>query len=480
MFDLSGVFGVERFRVWCQKVLPTVYDDSLSYMELLCKVLKVLEEYGNGSAEIAEQVVLLNGELEKVKEDIAQLTENGGKTDEQVGVIADAIVALGERMGAVERHVVSIAESVAGLNGMVGGKTAYLGEYVNMEDVPADAVIVGGNGTEEEPYNAFEAGGSKEHGGWVRVGSEVVPEDDFKKLEEVLGGERSVEKAVVADRIKTIDLSKYNDATSPIVFARALNGVVSTSYCIVLVYGSRYKTSSIYALKDAGNIVQLAGETGIDWFECVGQIINDEEPKDYTVYKCKKFRNEFPVITVLGYYGEWDFYDNNFDGSTFGSSCVTLKNVYLGRTYLSESNVDSIIGVGVALEGVSSQQLQNLKTFAVGETKLFNLKTFNTEENPNIYKSVTNLSYGFLSPGAYAVQCVVGDGSNLLYSGFILYDLTVDEWGGGSEGCCVLGGFINCMVQDHSTIILTLKVEDYNQLPEDLIDDPQIYFRRIF
>ena len=32
------------FRYWCQKVLPLVYDDSLSYMELLCKVVDYLNK----------------------------------------------------------------------------------------------------------------------------------------------------------------------------------------------------------------------------------------------------------------------------------------------------------------------------------------------------------------------------------------------------------------------------------------------------
>lgn len=32
------------FRFWCQKVLPLVYDDSLSYYELLCKVVKYLKD----------------------------------------------------------------------------------------------------------------------------------------------------------------------------------------------------------------------------------------------------------------------------------------------------------------------------------------------------------------------------------------------------------------------------------------------------
>ena len=33
---------IENFRFWCQKVIPLVYDDSLSYYELLCKVVDYL------------------------------------------------------------------------------------------------------------------------------------------------------------------------------------------------------------------------------------------------------------------------------------------------------------------------------------------------------------------------------------------------------------------------------------------------------
>ena len=40
MFDNQS--GLTPFRFWCQKVLPLVYDDSLSYYELLCKVVQYL------------------------------------------------------------------------------------------------------------------------------------------------------------------------------------------------------------------------------------------------------------------------------------------------------------------------------------------------------------------------------------------------------------------------------------------------------
>lgn len=47
------------FRYWCQKVLPLVYDDSLSYYELLCKVVNYLNE-------TIENVDLMGDDIQKL------------------------------------------------------------------------------------------------------------------------------------------------------------------------------------------------------------------------------------------------------------------------------------------------------------------------------------------------------------------------------------------------------------------------------
>lgn len=60
---------IQKMRFWCQKVLPLVYDDSLSYYETLCKFLQKLNEVidlYNNLQETFESYV--DAEISKLKE----------------------------------------------------------------------------------------------------------------------------------------------------------------------------------------------------------------------------------------------------------------------------------------------------------------------------------------------------------------------------------------------------------------------------
>lgn len=56
--ELGNYTDLKPFRYWCQKVLPAVYDDSLSYYELLCKVVdylnKTMEDVGTLHEDVEE------------------------------------------------------------------------------------------------------------------------------------------------------------------------------------------------------------------------------------------------------------------------------------------------------------------------------------------------------------------------------------------------------------------------------------------
>lgn len=58
---------LKHFRFWCYKVLPLVYDDSLSYYEVLCKVVKYINDLIDSDKEIIEDVEALKEDLKTVQ-----------------------------------------------------------------------------------------------------------------------------------------------------------------------------------------------------------------------------------------------------------------------------------------------------------------------------------------------------------------------------------------------------------------------------
>ena len=54
------------FRFWCYKVLPLVYDDSLSYYEVLCKVVEYINK-------LIEQDKIFGEELTNLQHDLAEV-----------------------------------------------------------------------------------------------------------------------------------------------------------------------------------------------------------------------------------------------------------------------------------------------------------------------------------------------------------------------------------------------------------------------
>ena len=58
---------VPAFRFWCCKVLPLVYDDSLSYYEVLCKVVEYINNLIKTDVDIIEDVDQLKSDLQEVQ-----------------------------------------------------------------------------------------------------------------------------------------------------------------------------------------------------------------------------------------------------------------------------------------------------------------------------------------------------------------------------------------------------------------------------
>lgn len=69
---------LKPFRFWCQKVLPLVYDDSLSYYELLCKVVDYVNHLNEDVTTLSSLVESLD--LDAIRQDAIDAAESVAET----------------------------------------------------------------------------------------------------------------------------------------------------------------------------------------------------------------------------------------------------------------------------------------------------------------------------------------------------------------------------------------------------------------
>lgn len=103
---------LETFKFWCQKVLPLVYEDSLSYYENLCKVIHYLNNVIESQNTVIEVVNISKEQIEKLKEEMRFVLEelekikNGSYISVYVEALKDWIDRnLQELVGRVVKYV---------------------------------------------------------------------------------------------------------------------------------------------------------------------------------------------------------------------------------------------------------------------------------------------------------------------------------------------------------------------------------------
>ena len=89
MVNNYALHNVETLRFWCRKVLPLVYDDSLSYYEVLCKVVAKLNE-------VIDNEDAQNEVIRQLSENVDTLAQaQTEQYNELLGMIDGAITSIG-------------------------------------------------------------------------------------------------------------------------------------------------------------------------------------------------------------------------------------------------------------------------------------------------------------------------------------------------------------------------------------------------
>ena len=113
MPQLVGYTGQGAFRFWCQKVLPIVYDDSLSYYELLNKVVVYLNNVISDVSSCEDNIVILRDAFVELANDVTDRLSDLG-IEELVDAKIDQMAADGFFTG--------IVEQMLGLSGFINLK----------------------------------------------------------------------------------------------------------------------------------------------------------------------------------------------------------------------------------------------------------------------------------------------------------------------------------------------------------------------
>lgn len=87
---MSNSFHIKPIKFWCQKVLPLVYDDSLSYYELLCKVVNYL----NNIIKTQNLTIDKIQEMQNAIDELNYAIENFFKSDNVMQIISDIITEM--------------------------------------------------------------------------------------------------------------------------------------------------------------------------------------------------------------------------------------------------------------------------------------------------------------------------------------------------------------------------------------------------
>ena len=138
-------FGrVGAFRFWCQKVLPAVYDDSLSYYELLCKVTKWLQD-------LTDVTNTQSDAIEELQDTLAQFME--GEFDSYIEQKVDEWFL--ENQPDIVAAIASLTESMENLETYVYPR---VGSITKSEILP---IVTDGWQTFESGYHTTAGGNTK-------------------------------------------------------------------------------------------------------------------------------------------------------------------------------------------------------------------------------------------------------------------------------------------------------------------------------
>lgn len=130
--------GQKKLKFWCQKVLPLVYDDSLSYYETICRVVQKLNELAEKYNQVDDLINNLDQHLAVEVTRILHEWYEDGTLEEIIGTTLDNIAG---DVADLSDDVSDINSAITGINSSITSLTAGVGAAAAMAQDAADASL---------------------------------------------------------------------------------------------------------------------------------------------------------------------------------------------------------------------------------------------------------------------------------------------------------------------------------------------------
>lgn len=141
----------QPFRFWCQKVLPLVYDDSLSYYELLNKVVEYLNVTMENMADTADNVSALFEAYTELQNYVNEYFDSLD-IQEEINNKLDAMAADGTLSAILNPIIAQTTSDWLNENVNPVGSAVVVDNSLSISGAAADAKITGEKFSEIEPY----------------------------------------------------------------------------------------------------------------------------------------------------------------------------------------------------------------------------------------------------------------------------------------------------------------------------------------
>lgn len=144
MFDVLKPF----MPLWCQKVLPAVFDQSLSYYELLCKILQKYNELVavvNAHSEKLEnhetRIVTLETITKEIQQKLAELDEAVKQNTANIAALTERVNQHDEDIETIQAFIAGLANSTTEHSFKITGAHDKISFAVNLKPITYQAAI---------------------------------------------------------------------------------------------------------------------------------------------------------------------------------------------------------------------------------------------------------------------------------------------------------------------------------------------------